>query len=174
MKLLRHIASNADLYIAVSLGFALALLGEFGVANFKTLASGILAALALLVLSTLLTRGRTEHVVQTVQEIDQQTKDILKQVARSRADSHPSDVIQPLEDLGKLDTFVSEASDVFMAGVTLFTRTNMIKDRYRVLLKEGCNFRFVVLDPLSAVLPALAREQNRSRRGSPRRDQCGT
>jgi len=72
----------------------------------------------------------------------------------------PSDIIKSLDSQGSLGTFVSGSTDVFMSGVTLLTRTNMLKTIYKHMLEQGCNFKFIVLDPKSPVLSLMAMGQS--------------
>ena len=48
----------------------------------------------------------------------------------------------------------------------------MLKVRYKDMLKQGCNFRMIVLNPTSPVIPAVARAQHRSIKGL--RDEINT
>lgn len=72
---------------------------------------------------------------------------------------HISDVVKPLDAHGSLETFLLEAKEIFMSGVTLLTRTNMLKRTYKRMLRQGTNFRFIVLDPKSVVVPFIAMGQ---------------
>lgn len=74
----------------------------------------------------------------------------------------PSNVIKTLANIGSIEDFVEGSSEVFMSGVTLATRTNMLLEKYKSMLGKGCNFQFIVLDPESSVLPKLAMGQGKS------------
>ncbi len=70
------------------------------------------------------------------------------------------DIIKPLDAHGTIESFISGSTDVFMSGVTLLTRTNMLRTIYQRMLEQGCNFKFVVLDPKSEILSYIAMGQS--------------
>jgi hypothetical protein len=72
---------------------------------------------------------------------------------------HVSDVVKPLDAHGSFEKFVLESKHIFMAGVTLLTRTNMLKAIYKRMLRQGTDFQFIVLDPTSPVVPFIAMGQ---------------
>lgn len=78
------------------------------------------------------------------------------------SDIRAGDVIKTLDNHGRMEDFVKGSSEVFMSGVTLLTRTNMLLETYKRMLEEGCSFEFIVLDPKSPIVPKLAMGQGKS------------
>jgi hypothetical protein len=155
-----QVIKNADIYAPILLGLVFGSLGLFGVVNLGIIASGILATLALFTLSAWRDRHSGEQLAEALKELDQRVKQIIDTLSRSQTNIRSSDVIR--QDVGKLDDVVAGCRQVFMAGVSLYTRTNMLKLTYQQMLRQGCNFRFIVLDPSSPVLAAHARLTGRT------------
>lgn len=76
------------------------------------------------------------------------------------ASANLSDIIKSLDSFGSIETFISDSTDVFMSGVTLLTRTNMLRTTYQRMLEHGCNFKFIVLEPKSEILSLMAMGQS--------------
>lgn len=89
-------------------------------------------------------------------------KDNIASSLPSSEATHVSDVVKPLDAHGSLETFLLESKQIFMAGVTLLTRSNMLKRTYKRMLHQGTNFQFIVLDPTSPVVPFMAMGQSTS------------
>lgn len=156
---------DADVYIAILLGFTLALLGALGIVSFGIVAAGILASLTLLVLTTLPTRRKVEQLTSSLDNLDHHIEQISDILNSSRANARPSDVVRSLQDMGKLEDLIVGSQEIFMSGASLYTRTNMLRLTYKNMLKQGCSFKFIVLAPDSPLLPAHARANNRTAEG---------
>ena len=67
-----------------------------------------------------------------------------------------SDFIKLLKDFGSLNEFIKDSNEIFMAGISLTTRTNMLKEDFQKMLDEGYKLKFIVVNPNSALLSKIA------------------
>jgi hypothetical protein len=144
---LRH-GLNIELYVTVTLALCIALLSVFGVVDVKVVSATTLAVLALLAVSGLATRHRSEVVERR-----------LEQVAGSLSGEVPADRFLKTR-MPALDEDVASAAQIGLVGVTL-ART--VRDLLPVLdrgLRRGASIRVLVIDGDGpARIEALARSR---------------
>lgn len=153
---------NIDIYSAILLGTILGVLGLFGVVSFNLLSACILLVLTLLLSSILSNRRKTDKLGNSLENSDKNIKEILRAIDKSSANVEATAVIKTLNTSGPLEPFFDGSSDIFLAGVTMFTRSNLLQTTYKHLLEQGCNFRVVLLDPECPNLAKVAMGQNTS------------
>jgi len=125
---------NIELYATVTVSLCIALLTVFGVVDIKVVSGTTLAVLALLAVSGLATRHRSEAVERR-----------LEQLAANLSGDIPADRFLKSR-MPVLDEDVASAADIGLIGVTL-TRT--VRDLLPVLdrrLRRGASIRVLVID----------------------------
>jgi hypothetical protein len=130
---LRH-GLNIELYVTVTLSLCIALLSVFGVVDVKVVSGTTLAVLALLAVSGLATRHRSEVVERR-----------MEQVAASLSGDVPADRFLKTR-MPVLDEDVASAAQIGLVGVTL-ART--VRDLLPVLdhrLRRGASIRVLIID----------------------------
>ena len=144
---LRH-GHNIELYVTVTLSLCIAVLTAFSVVNNAVVSGTILAVLALLAVSGLETRHRSEEAGRQ-----------LEQLAASLSGDVPADRFLKAR-MPALEEDMAAAADIGLVGVTL-ART--VRDLLPVLdrrLRRGASVRVLVIDKDSpAQTEALARSR---------------
>ena len=144
---LRH-GHNIELYVTVTLSLCIAVLTAFSVVNNAVVSGTILAVLALLAVSGLETRHRSEEAGRQ-----------LEQLAASLSGDVPADRFLKAR-MPALEEDMAAAAEIGLVGVTL-ART--VRDLLPVLdrrLRRGASVRVLVIDKDSAAqTEALARSR---------------
>lgn len=148
MNRLRRLAPDLDVFLVIALSATLAILALVGVSSSSILAAGTLTTLSLVAYGLLHNRRAVEQLTPAIQFL-----------TGSLGPPNAGSVVKPLDAHGSLEQFFAGSSDVFMAGITLFTRVNMIHPTFKAMLDEGCHFRVIILDKRSPLLPRIATAQ---------------
>jgi ABC-type bacteriocin/lantibiotic exporter with double-glycine peptidase domain len=151
---------NIEIYISILISIVVTILGLFGAISFSLLGACILLVLTLLLSSILSNRRNTDRLEESLKDNGQNIKVLLQTVSSPSGEVRVSDVIKTLNTSGPLEPFFDGSSDIFLAGVTMFTRSNLLQTTYKRLLEQGCNFRVVLVDPASPNLAQMAMGQN--------------
>lgn len=134
---------NLDIYITASLSLIVAILGVLGIANQSIISAAVLAVLALLLGSLLVSRHQSERIQLTLSKLE-------------NAQISNSQFMTSGDDISNLLKLLRKSQKAYFWGTTLTTHIPMLQQDLQQGLVAGLESKFLLVKPSSNALQMAA------------------
>lgn len=139
---------NLEVYLTILVSLALSILGIFNLVAIEIVATGILATLALLALSTINNRDQVSSLQSQIQSLLTLVEENV--LGKIKAEDFF------ISERPKYNSELQTAKNIYIVGATLSRTVRDYLGIFEQRLKEGANIRFVIIDPKSDAVKQAA------------------